>query len=112
MATGFGVTGLDGLVNIIGKAILNLIAVCLLAWFWLRLRRRHDPARRPRPARQSHDRAAADEHHVTKPGPACAARPRGAGPGNTRHRTRGLGELTDQEDRRHTRGLPALREES
>jgi hypothetical protein len=42
MAAGFGVTGLDGLVNIIGKAILDVLAVCLLAWFSLRLRRRHD----------------------------------------------------------------------
>jgi len=48
MAAGFGVTGLDGLVNIVGKAILNVLAVGLLAWFWLRLRRRHDtPSARP-----------------------------------------------------------------
>jgi hypothetical protein len=56
MAVGFGVTGLDGLVNIIGKAILNVLAVCLLAWFARRLRRRHrtrfreEPALTPHPA--------------------------------------------------------------
>jgi hypothetical protein len=42
MAAGFGV-GLHGPVDIIGKAILNVIAVCLLAWFALRLQRRHAP---------------------------------------------------------------------
>jgi len=49
MAAGFGVTGLDGPVNIIGKAILNVLALCLLAWFALRLRRGHDttPSARP-----------------------------------------------------------------
>ena len=38
MAVGFAVLGAAGPVNIIGKAILNIIAVCLLAWFALRLR--------------------------------------------------------------------------
>ncbi|MGB6581729.1 MAG: hypothetical protein WBF34_27825, partial [Streptosporangiaceae bacterium] len=42
MAAGFGVLGAAGPVNIIGKAVLNIIAACLLAWFALRLRRRHD----------------------------------------------------------------------
>jgi hypothetical protein len=39
MAAGFGVLGAAGPVNIIGKATLNIIAACLLAWFALRLRR-------------------------------------------------------------------------
>ena len=39
MAAGFAVLGAAGPVNIIGKAILNIIAACLLAWFALRLRR-------------------------------------------------------------------------
>lgn len=39
MAVGFAVLGAAGPVNIIGKAILNIIAACLLAWFALRLRR-------------------------------------------------------------------------
>ena len=38
MAAGFGVLGAAGPVNIIGKATLNIIAACLLAWFALRLR--------------------------------------------------------------------------
>lgn len=37
MAAGFAVLGAAGLVNIIGKAILNIIAASLLAWFALRL---------------------------------------------------------------------------
>jgi hypothetical protein len=49
MAAGFGVAGLDGPVNIIGKAILDLVTVWLLARFALRLHR--DQARaQPRPA--------------------------------------------------------------
>jgi hypothetical protein len=38
MAVGFAVLGAAGPVNIIGKAILNIIAAGLLAWFALRLR--------------------------------------------------------------------------
>ncbi len=38
MTAGFGVTGLTGPVDVIGKAILNVMAVCLLAWLALRLR--------------------------------------------------------------------------
>jgi hypothetical protein len=41
MAAGFGVAGLDGPVNVAGKAILNIAAVYLLARFALRLRRDH-----------------------------------------------------------------------
>jgi hypothetical protein len=61
MAVGFGVLGAAGAVNIIGKGILNVIAVFLLAWFALRLRRRHTaittlphrpPAASSHPARQ------------------------------------------------------------
>jgi hypothetical protein len=37
MAAGFAVLGAAGPVNIIGKAILNIIAASLLAWFALRL---------------------------------------------------------------------------
>jgi len=39
MAAGFGVTGLTGAVNIIGKAVLNVLAACLLAWAAWRLPR-------------------------------------------------------------------------
>ena len=41
MAVGFGVLGAASAVNIIGKGILNAIAVFLLAWFALRLQRHH-----------------------------------------------------------------------
>jgi hypothetical protein len=41
MAAGFGVLGAAGPVNIIGKAVLNIIAACLLAWFAVLLRRRN-----------------------------------------------------------------------
>jgi hypothetical protein len=50
MAVGFGVTGLTGPVNVIGKAVLNVAAMCLLAWFAWRLRGRrvpHQPAAIP-----------------------------------------------------------------
>jgi len=54
MAVGFGVLGAAGPANIIGKAILNIIAACLLAWFARQLRRRHAastlPHHRPQPA--------------------------------------------------------------
>jgi hypothetical protein len=55
MAVGFAVLGAAGPVNIIGKAILNIIAVCLLAWFALRLRHTTPatstlPHHRPQPA--------------------------------------------------------------
>ncbi|HTZ23135.1 MAG TPA: hypothetical protein VMC83_03995 [Streptosporangiaceae bacterium] len=43
MAAGFGVTGLTGPVNIIGKAILNVLAGCLLAWAAWRLQSRSAP---------------------------------------------------------------------
>ncbi len=53
MAAGFGVLGAAEPVNIIGKAILDIIATCLLAWFALRLRRRHaTPAASARPHSQ------------------------------------------------------------
>jgi len=45
MAAGFGVTGLAGPVKIIGKAILNVLAACLLAWFAVRLHRHHGTSR-------------------------------------------------------------------
>lgn len=114
MAAGFGVTGLDGLVNIIGKAILNAIAVCLLAWFWLRLRRRHDtPVARPPVAPHGSAVGGRPPRNitVTKPEAARAARSRGPGPDNTRHQTRGLGELTEA-NRPTTRGSPASLEEA
>jgi hypothetical protein len=38
MAVGFAVLGAAGPVNIVGKAILNIVAAGLLAWFALRLR--------------------------------------------------------------------------
>jgi hypothetical protein len=55
MAAGFGVLGAAGPVNIIGKAILNIIAAGLLAWFALRLRHatprgQCPPHHRPQPA--------------------------------------------------------------
>jgi hypothetical protein len=55
MAAGFGVLGAAGPVNIIGKAILNIIAACLLARFALRLRHATPtasalPHHRPQPA--------------------------------------------------------------
>ncbi len=60
MAAGFGVTGLTGPVNIVGKAILNVIAVGLLAWFALRLRRRDAHAQYPPPAFAHHGSAMSD----------------------------------------------------
>lgn len=66
MAAGFGVTGLAGPVNIIGKAILNVIAVCLLAWFARRLHRHHAqppvPAGCYRSPRQRDEQLTGEEH--------------------------------------------------
>jgi len=60
MAAGFGVTGLAGPVNIIGKAILNVIAVCLLAWFARRLHRREARTQYPHVAVAGHGSAMSD----------------------------------------------------
>jgi hypothetical protein len=71
MAAGFGVAGLDGPVNIIGKAILNIVAVCVLARFALRLYRDLMPAQpRPATARPLQQRAyrARDQHDRTMHG--------------------------------------------
>jgi hypothetical protein len=57
MAAGFGVLGAAGPVNIIGKATLNIIAICLLAWFALRLRR-HAGRAGPRPVPSAPPRTA------------------------------------------------------
>jgi hypothetical protein len=55
MAVGFAVLGAAGPVNIIGKAILNIIAASLLAWFALRLRHGggQQPLRGRHPFRQA-----------------------------------------------------------
>jgi len=55
MAVGFAVLGAAGPVNIVGKAILNIVAAGLLAWFALRLRHAAPrgqslPHDRPQPA--------------------------------------------------------------
>jgi hypothetical protein len=73
MAVGFAVLGAAGPVNIIGKAILNVIAASLLAWFALRLR--HGGGQRPLttahnqpgPAGQRNKRITGDRTTGTKP---------------------------------------------
>jgi hypothetical protein len=73
MAVGFAVLGAAGPVNIIGKAILNVIAASLLAWFALRLR--HSGGQRPLtaahnqpgPAGQRNKRITGDRTTGTKP---------------------------------------------
>lgn len=56
MAAGFFLTGLSKPSDVVGKAVLNVLAVLLLAWCWARLVRRH------------RDRAAAEENRITSPG--------------------------------------------
>jgi hypothetical protein len=68
MAAGFGVLGAAGPVNIIGKAVLNIIAACLLAWFALRLRRRH-----------AHDQHPPAPPPAISPSPRAPAQPAGDG---------------------------------